>query len=139
MKIGLQFASIEVYLIGFFLGVRSAFKGRIRSNLATIRDQPCLDWIAIKSRMRGGGGGGSRRTQYFPQKLLNSFMIQSRVELQRGRTPFYRRNRGENRGPSNSVKADRRLRSCDYRGPRSHDLLIFCLSDEAMCRAELRR
>ena len=135
MKIGLQFASIEVYLIGFFLGVRSAFKGRIRSNLATIRDQPCLDWIAIKSRIHGG----SQRTQYFPQKPLNSFMIQSRVELQRGRTPFYRRNRSKNRGPSNSVKADRRLRSCDYRGPRSHDLLIFCLSDEATCRAELRR
>ena len=53
VNIGLQIASIEVNLIGFFLGVRSAFKGRIRSNLATIHDQSRVDWIAIKSRTQG--------------------------------------------------------------------------------------
>ena len=53
MKIGIQITSIEVYLINFFFGVCSAFKGRIRSNLATIRDQSRLNLIAIKSRTRG--------------------------------------------------------------------------------------
>ena len=53
MKIGLQIASIEVYLIGFFFGVCSTLKGRIRSNVAMIHDQTHLNWIAIKSRMRG--------------------------------------------------------------------------------------
>ena len=78
MKIRLQIASIGVNLLGFFLGISSTFKGRIRSNLEMIRDQSCPNWIAIESKC-----GGSRRTQDFAQKPLNFFMIQSRVELQR--------------------------------------------------------
>ena len=42
MKIRVQITSIEVYLLGFFFGVRSTFKGRFRSILATIRDQSFL-------------------------------------------------------------------------------------------------
>ena len=53
MKIGLQIESIEVYLIGFSLYLHSTFKGRIRSNLATIRDQSRLNRIAIESRTQG--------------------------------------------------------------------------------------
>ena len=39
-----------MYLLGFFCGVHSAFKGRFQSILAMIRDQSCLDMIAIESR-----------------------------------------------------------------------------------------
>ena len=52
-KIRLQIASIEVYLLGFFFGVRSAFMRRFQSILAMIRDQFCLNMIAIESRMQG--------------------------------------------------------------------------------------
>ena len=55
MKIGLQIVSIEVYLTGFFFGVLSAFKERIRSNLAMIRDQSRPNWMAIESKHGGGG------------------------------------------------------------------------------------
>ena len=53
MKIGLQIVSIEVYLTGFFFGVLSAFKERIRSNLAMIRDQSRPNWMAIESKHGG--------------------------------------------------------------------------------------
>ena len=115
MIIRLQIASIEVYVIGFFFCVRSAFKGRIQSNLATIRDQSRLNWITTESRMRG-----SRRTQDFAQKLLNLFTIQSRVEVYKEEHYFYRKNHG----PSDSVKTDEWLRLRDFDAPRSHDLLI---------------
>ena len=52
-KIRLQIASIEVHLIGFFFGIRSTFKGRIRSILAMIHDQSCLNLIGIESRTQG--------------------------------------------------------------------------------------
>ena len=53
VKIRLQIASIEVYLLSFFFDVRSAFMGRFRSILAMIRDQSCLNMIEIVSRMQG--------------------------------------------------------------------------------------
>ena len=53
VKIRLQIISIEVYFSGFFFGVRSTFKGRFRSILATIRDQSFLNMIAIESRFQG--------------------------------------------------------------------------------------
>ena len=124
MEIGLQITSIEVYLIGFFLGVLSAFKGRIRSNLATIRDQSHLDWITIKSRTRGG----HEELRILLKNLLIPSQFNQELIYKRGRIPFYRRNRRENRRPSDSVKTDRRPRSCDDRGLRSHDpMKIACL------------
>ena len=42
-----------MYLLDFFFIVRSAFKGRFWSILATIRDQSCLNLIGIESRMQG--------------------------------------------------------------------------------------
>ena len=53
MKIRLQITLIVVYLIGFFFGVRLTFTGRIRSILATIRNQYCLNMIEIESKMHG--------------------------------------------------------------------------------------
>ena len=53
MKIWLQFMWIEDYCLGFFLGVRSSFKGRIRSNQAMNHNKSYLNLIAIESRMQG--------------------------------------------------------------------------------------
>ena len=39
-------------LIGFLFGICSTFKGRIRSNIITIRDQSRINWITIESRMQ---------------------------------------------------------------------------------------
>ena len=121
-----------LWLVSSSAYVRRSIRIKSRSNLTMIRNQSHLDWIAIKFRT-----WGSQRTQGFPQKLLNFFAIQSRLKIQRGRTPFYRRNRRENRGPSDSVKIDRQPQSRYDRGPRSHDLLIFLPSNEATCRDEL--
>ena len=44
---------INNYVITCINSMLSAFKGRILSNLATIRDQSRLDWITIKSRKQG--------------------------------------------------------------------------------------
>ena len=65
--------------------------------------------------------GGSQRTQDFAKKPLNSFTIQSRVKLQRGRTSVLIRKSRENRGLFDSEKMDRRPRLCNRHGPRSHD------------------
>ena len=53
MKIGLEIALIGVYLTGLFFDVCLAFKGRNRSNVATICDQSCLNLIGIDSRTQG--------------------------------------------------------------------------------------
>ena len=53
--------------------------------------------------------GESRRTQDLAQKLLNSFMIQSRVKIQGEEEHRFIEKFRENRGPSDSVKTDRRL------------------------------
>ena len=53
VEIGLQIAWIEVNFFGFFFDMRSAFKGRLQSILTTIRDQSCLNMIAIESRTQG--------------------------------------------------------------------------------------
>ena len=53
MKIWLQFTRIEEYWHSFFLGGRSAFKGRIRSNPMINHDESCLNRIVIESRHRG--------------------------------------------------------------------------------------
>ena len=58
-------------------------------------------------------GRGSQRTQDFAPKLLNLFTIQSRVELQRGRTSVFIGKSRKNRGPSDSVKTNGQLRSRD--------------------------
>ena len=52
VKIWLQFTQIEVNLCGLFLGGRSAFKGKIRSNPTINHDKSCLNWISIKSKCR---------------------------------------------------------------------------------------
>ena len=53
VKIRLRIALIEVCLPNFFFDVLSVFKGRLRSNLAMIRDQSRLNLIAIESRTQG--------------------------------------------------------------------------------------
>ena len=105
-----------MYLIDSFFGVLSAFKGRIRSNLAMIRDQSRPNWIAIESKRRG-----VVKNSGFCSKLLNSFTIQSRVKKRRRRKLFYKRNNCENCGLFDSLKTDQRPWSRDDRGPRSHD------------------
>ena len=116
----------------------SAYVRRSRGEFDQILQRFMINpaFIGLQSSLERGG---ITKNSGFAQKSLNSFTIQARVELQRGRTPFYWRNRRENRRPSDSVKTDRRTRSHDYRGPQSHDLLIFRPSDEATCRAELHR
>ena len=52
-NIRLQITSIEVYFSAFFFVVRLAFKGRFQSMLAIIRDQLCLNMIAIEFRTQG--------------------------------------------------------------------------------------
>ena len=74
-KIRLQIVSIEVYLIGFFFGVRSALNGRIQSNLATIRDQSYINWIEIESIRQGD--------HEKLKILLQNHLVSSRVTLQR--------------------------------------------------------
>ena len=44
---------IEEYLLGFFLGIHSAFKGTNRLNQAMNCDESCPNLIAIESRMLG--------------------------------------------------------------------------------------
>ena len=88
VKIGLQIASIEVYLIGFFFDIHSAFKGRIRSNLATIHDQSRLNWMAIKSRTRGGGGDNEELMILLKNRLISSRFNQDLL-YKGGRTSFY--------------------------------------------------
>ena len=85
VKIRLQIASIDVYLFGFFFGVRSAFKGRIRSILVRICDQSYLNLIGIESRAQGDHEGLNI--------LLQNFLISSRFNqklgLQRKNIDFY--------------------------------------------------
>ena len=69
-KIGLQITSIEVYVIGFFFGVLSAFKGRIRSNLVMIHDQSRPNWIAIESKQGEGGGGDHKELMILLKNCL---------------------------------------------------------------------
>ena len=76
---GLQFTRIEVYLLGFFLNGRSAFKGGIRSNRAKFIDQSQSSLNA----------GESQRTQDLAQKSLNCFTIQSRVKRRRENTSVF--------------------------------------------------
>ena len=87
VKIGLQIASIEVYLISFFFSLSLAFKGRIRSSLATARDQSCLNWITIESRTQGD--------HEELRILLKNHLISSRFNqdllYKGGRTPFSRK------------------------------------------------
>ena len=82
-NIWLQFTRIEEYLLNFFLGVRSAFKGRIRSNQAMIGDQSCLDWIAIKSRMRGD----HEELKILLQNCSISSRFNQEFSIQRGEEP----------------------------------------------------
>ena len=70
MKNRLQITLIEVYLLSFFFGVRSVFKGRFLSFLAMIRDQSSLNMIAIESRTQGDY---EKLTN-----LLQNFLISSR-------------------------------------------------------------
>ena len=71
-NIKLQIASIELYLLGFFFGVRSTFKGRFRSILAMIHGQSYLNMIAIESRMQ---------EVHEELKFHNIFTIQSEVRF----------------------------------------------------------
>ena len=52
--------------------------------------------------------GGSRRTRDFAQKLLNSFMIQSRVKIQRKNIGIYKEIMREKYMPFDTVTTDRR-------------------------------
>ena len=70
MKIRLQITLIEVYLLSFFFGMRSVFKGRFLSFLVMIRDQSSLNMIAIESRTQGDH---EKLTN-----LLQNFLISSR-------------------------------------------------------------
>ena len=86
-KIRLQIASIEVYFLGFFFGVHSAFKGRFRSILAMIRDQSCLNIIAIESKTQGD----HEELNILLQNYLISSRFNQKLSLQWGRTYVYRK------------------------------------------------
>ena len=94
--------SIEVYLIGFFFGVRSAFKGRIRSILATIRDQSCLNLIGIESIMQGD----HEELRILLQNRLISSQFNQELGLQMKNIGFYKKFHPENCRPSDSLKDD---------------------------------
>ena len=79
MKIRLQIASIEVYLLSFFFGMRSAFKWKFESILAMIRDQSCLNMIAIESRMQGD----HEELKNLLQNCLISSRFNQKLSLQR--------------------------------------------------------
>ena len=102
MKIRLSIASIEVYLLDFFFNVRSAFKGRFRSILAMIRDQSCLNMIAIESIMQGD----YEELNILLQNCLISSQFNQKLGLQRKNINFYRKFYRKNRGPSDSLKDD---------------------------------
>ena len=92
---------IEVYFIDLFFGVRLAFKRRIRSILATIRDQSCLN-LRIESRRQG-----------ITKILLQNRLISSRFNqdlIYKGEEHQFLL---ENRKPSDSVKTNGQLRSRD--------------------------
>ena len=91
--------SIEVYLLGFFFGAHSTFKGRFRSIFTMIRDQSCLSMIAIESRMQGDHEKLTNSLQ-----LLSLFTIQSKVKFTKEEHHFYRKFHRENRGLSDSLK-----------------------------------
>ena len=75
----LQIASIEVYFSGFFFGVRLAFKGRFRSIFVKIRDQSCLNMIAIESRTQGD----HKELKILLQNRLISSPFNRKLSLQR--------------------------------------------------------
>ena len=77
--------------------MRLAFKGRFRSILTTIRDQSCLNMIAIESRTQGDH---EELKIWFQTLKLNFFMIQSKVKLQGGRTSIDRKIDEKNPGRS---------------------------------------
>ena len=104
MKIRFQIASIAVNLIGFFFGVRLAFKGRIRSIIATICDQSCLNLIGIDSRTQGD----HEELKILLQNYIISSPFNQELKLQRGRTSVFREKSLENGGASNSVKMNGR-------------------------------
>ena len=116
MRIWLQFTCIEEYWIDFFLAYIQRSRGECNWIKQWFTINPASIWSELSLERRG-----ITKTQDYAPKLLNFFMIQSKVKIQRKRTPFYRRKSCENRGSSDSVKVDRRRRSCDYFGPRSHD------------------
>ena len=78
-NIRLPIMSTEVYLLGLFFGMPSAFKGRFRSILQMIRDHSCLNMIAMKSRMQGD----HEELNNFSPKLLKLFTIQSKGRFTR--------------------------------------------------------
>ena len=88
-----------MYFSGFYFNVRSAFKGRFRSILATIRDQFCLNMIRIESKMQED----HEELKIIAPKLLNFFTIQSKVKFTEREHPFYRKFHCKKRGPSNSL------------------------------------
>ena len=78
-KIRIQIASIEVYLLGFFFNVCSAFTGRFQSILAMIRDESYLNMIAIEFRMQGD----HEELKILLQNLLISSRFNQKLGLQR--------------------------------------------------------
>ena len=87
MKIGLQIALIEVYFFGFLFDLRSAFKGRFRSILATICYQSCLNMIATESRMQGD----HEELKIFLQNCFISSLFNQKLSLQREEHLFIRK------------------------------------------------
>ena len=117
MKIWLQFTWIEEYLIGFFLGVRSAFNGRIRSNQVMICDQSRLDWIAIESRT----WGDHKELKILLQNRLISSRFNQELRIHKKNIDIYKGFPRKKCRPFDSVKTDRWSQSRADRGPRSHD------------------
>ena len=79
MKIVFQIASIEEYLSDFFFDVHSAFKGQIQPFLTMIREQSCLNIIAIESRMQGD----QEKLEILLQKCLISSRFNQKLSLKR--------------------------------------------------------
>ena len=98
MKIRLRIALIEVYFPNFLFDVLSAFKGRFRSNLVTIRDQSGFNIIAIDSRMQGD----HKKLKILIQNCLISSRFNQEFSYKE------EEHRRKNHGPSDSVKTNGR-------------------------------
>ena len=141
VRIGLQIVLIEVYLIGFFFGIRSAFKGRIRSNLATIRDQSRLNWIANESRM----WGDHKELRILLKNRLIPSRFNQELLYKGGKTPFYRKFPAINVG---LLIRRRRSDGCDFAKSVGHDPMSppflpvrssSTCQGESMCRPTINR
>ena len=93
---------IEVYLISFSFGVRSTFKGRIRSILATIRDESYLNMIGIESRTQGD----HEELKILLQNCLISSRFDQELSYKGEEHQFFIEKSCKNRGLSDLVKTN---------------------------------